>query len=109
VITLIAVTIAVYSIYMLWRGVADPLWASIPFAVLGLVTAAGLVRGRRWAEPLTYAFAWLATGSWIALAAAAVLSATRPISALEYLPGALLLVFCAGASVVVFRHFHPRS
>jgi hypothetical protein len=109
VITLIAGMITIYSVYIVWRGFAEPTWGTIPSGVFGLVTAAGLVRGRRWAEPLTYAFLWLAAGSWIGLAAAAVVAATRPISVLEYLPGALLLLLCAGSCLVVLRHFHPRD
>jgi hypothetical protein len=108
VITLIAVTMGACSAYIIWQGFTTPSWGVIPSGVLGLLTAAGLVRGRRWAEPLAYAFYWLAAGSWAAAAAASVIATTRRIHPLEWLPGALLLLLSVGSCVVVFRRFHPR-
>jgi len=107
VLTLIALTIAVYAVYIVWRGISDPAWSFIPYGLLGVVTAAGLARRRRWAEPLTYAFLGLVAGTWIALAAAAA-TIRRP-SVVELVPGVLLLVVCAASAVVVFRRFHPRA
>ena len=106
-ITLIAVMIAVYSVNGVWRSVTEASWATIPASVFGLVTAVGLVRGRRWAEPLAHAFLWMAAGVWIVVVAAGAV--TRRPAPLELVPGVLFLIICAGSSVVVFRHYHPRG
>jgi len=106
VLRAIAVVIGAYALYTVWRALSDPAWVFIPVGIFGLVTAAGLAARTRWSEPLAYSFLGLVAGTWIAIVAAGAV--TRRPAVVELVPGSLLLVFCAGASLVVFRHFHRR-
>jgi len=107
-IRVVAVLVAAYSLFALWYSVSPAMWGSIPVGLLGLVAAAGLIAGTRWSEPVTYAFLWLIAAGWIAIVAAQSLTwrgAARLPGPLEFVPGVLLLLLCAAAGVVVFRHF----
>jgi hypothetical protein len=106
VIRLVALIVGAYALYTLWRAITDPAWVFVPVAIFGVVTSGGLAARARWSEPLAYAFLGLVAGTWIAIVAAGAVM-RRP-AAIELVPGAVLVLVCAGATLAVFRHFHPR-
>ena len=112
-IWLVALVLAAYGASAAWVAVGARYWAPGVMALLSLAGAAGLVLGKRWSRFLVYLLAALVVASWVyavwIVARAGWPYADVASTALALLPGALLVVFCAGSSVIVARYFRRSS
>ena len=109
IVKVLAAFLLLVSAYLGWWAVssAAPFWL-VP-AVVSLVAAIGLLRGRRWAQYLWYAMSAIASLLWVFSVVHLALSGwpheTVLASAISLTPGLLLLLVCVGGSIVIARHF----
>ncbi len=105
--------LALWGAWALWVALPNGHWMT---AVLGggaLVTAAGLLLLRVWAKPMAYLFAaglalaWIYTVWQVALRGWPYPDWPRTVIAL--VPGALLLIVCAGGAWVVHKQYRRHA
>ena len=108
--TLAAGPLALWGLWALWVSLPRAHWMTAVFGGAALLTATGLLRLHGWAKPLAYFFAaalalvWIYTAVW----QVAWPYADWPGTILSLIPGALLLILCAGGAWIVHRQYRGR-
>ncbi len=111
-IWLVVLLLAVSGVYTLWGVATLRRWEFAPVGVLSLLGSGGLVRGRRWSQPVVHlvaAFAVIGWGYGVWRVAAAGWPSTDVMRTIfSLLPGACWVVGWSGSSLLVFRYFRSR-
>jgi hypothetical protein len=109
-IWLVALLVAGYGGYGLWAAVTVQDWAFAASGVLALLACGGLLGDKPWSQPVVHLLSVLVVGGWsYAVWRVAQLGWPYPgvaSTVVSLVPGAVLVVACAGVSVAVYRHFH---
>jgi hypothetical protein len=110
---LFAGPLGLWGAWAAWSGLAGGDWISGLVGVGGIITAAGLLRLHAWARYLAYLFAAGLSLSWLYVVWQ-VGSRGWPFgdwfhTLISLVPGACLLVICAGGSYVVHRQYARRA
>lgn len=105
--------LALWGAWALWLSLSHGPWINGVLGAGALLTAGGLLLLRVWARPLAYLFAATLVVVWV-YAVWQVISSGWPYadwsrSALSLVPGALLLVVCAGGVWIVHTQYRARS
>lgn len=105
--------LACWGAWVAWTALGSGRWVVGMIAVIALVTSAGLMLLRTWARYPLYAFAAGLSLSWIhavwQIASVGWPFTDRLRNALSLLPGACLLILCAGGAWVVHRQYRVRA
>ena len=105
----VALLLSSYGLYGLWIAYSVHNWVPGAWGTFALVGCVGLLLRKKWSQYVMYAFllgiivSW-AIGVW--QVAATGWPYSDPLSSIISLaPGILLVLFCAGCGLVVFRYF----
>ncbi len=105
----VALLLGSFGLYGLWIAFSLHDWVPAAWGILALVGCVGLLLRKKWSQYLVYVVllgiivSW-AIGVW--QVAATGWPYADPLSSIISLaPGILLVLFCAGCGLVVFRYF----
>lgn len=105
--------LALWGAWALWVSLPGAHWMTAAFGCAALLTAAGLLRLRRWAKPLAYFFAAALALVWIytvwQIARHGWPYPDRLGTVLSLIPGALLLILCAGGAWIVHTQYRRHA
>jgi hypothetical protein len=106
---LVATPLAAWGVWALWAGVEGQQWVTGILGVAAVAAAWGLLVLRPWAKYLAYMFATGLGLSW-SYAVWQMIARGWPYrdwltTVLSLIPGACLLVVCAGGAYVVNREY----
>jgi hypothetical protein len=108
-----AIPLALWGGWAIWASLHGYHWITAGLGGIALLTAGGLVALKIWAKYLAYLFAAGLALSWVygvwQVAAHGWPYSDALHTAVSLIPGAFLLLLCAGGSYVVHRQYRGRE
>ena len=104
IIKLLALFLLITSAYFSWWSFYAASFTFLPFALITLITAVGLLLSKRWSQYLWHTLALVVSVWWVIPIVRLMMSGWPdgdvPDTIISLVPGLFLITLCAGGSVV---------